>query len=92
MPTLADGFLLLLDELERSTQPESAKAAFRELVLKKLKDVLTEREQRVLFARHLLALGTTRAVIRERLQNRFGIERAQAYRDIEQALQTVPWK
>lgn len=89
MPTAADGFLLLLDQLEHSTQPESAKAEFREMILQKLNGLLTEPEQRVRFAKHLLALGTPRPVIRERLQTRFGIERAQAYRDIDQALQTV---
>jgi DNA-directed RNA polymerase sigma subunit (sigma70/sigma32) len=90
MPTIADGYQVLLDQLERSPQPESAKAAFRELILQQLNGALTEREQRVHFARHLLGLGTARSVIRERLQNRFGIERAQAYRDIDKALQFVP--
>lgn len=90
MATIADGYLLLLQELELCTQPEAAKAEFRALILQKLGDVLTEREQRVQFARHLLALKTPRSVIRERLQNRFSIERTQAYRDIDQALQTVP--
>lgn len=92
MPTIADGFQLLLDELESIEQPEAAKEAFRELVLRKLNDVLTEPERRVFFARHLLKLRTPRPTIRDRLQSCFGIERAQAYRDIDQALQTVSWK
>lgn len=90
MPTLADGFYLLLEELENMDQPADVKTEFRTLILRKLNDALTEPEQRVQYARHLLGQRVPRSVIRERLQTRFRVERSQAYRDIDQALQTVP--
>lgn len=87
MPTIADAILMIIADLEHSPQPESAKAAFKALLLQKLDSLQTEGEQRVQFARHLLDQGTPRPVIRERLQVRFKVKRTQAYRDIEQALQ-----
>lgn len=86
MPTVADALRIIIADLERSTQPESAKAAFKALLLQQLEGLQTEGEQRVHFARRLLDKGVPRAVIRERLQVRFMVKRTQAYRDIEQAL------
>ena len=57
------------------------------MLLQKLDGLLTEGEQRVHFARHLLRQGEPRPVIRSRLQMRFKVGRTQAYRDIERALQ-----
>lgn len=87
MATVADAIRMIIADLECSTQPDTAKAAFKELLLEKLDSLQTEGEQRAHFARRLLDHGTPRAVIRERLQVRFKIKRTQAYRDIEQALQ-----
>lgn len=87
MATAADAILMLIADLEHSTQPEDAKAAFKQMLLQKLDGLQTEGEQRVHFVRHLLRQGAPRSVIRDRLQVRFKVGRTQAYRDIEQALQ-----
>lgn len=87
MPTVTDALLMIIADLDHSTQPESSKAAFKALLLQKLENLQTEGEQRVHFARHLLRQGAPRTVIRDRLQVRFKVGRTQAYRDIEQALQ-----
>jgi hypothetical protein len=87
MATASDAILVLLAELDRSTQPPDAVEAFRQLLLQKMTDLMTEGERRVHFARHLLGLGTPRSMIRARLEVRYNVGRTQAYRDIEQALQ-----
>lgn len=87
MPTVADAILMIIADLEHSTQPETAKAAFKALLLQKLDGLQTEGEQRAHFARRLLDQGIPRSTIRDRLQVRFKVKRTQAYRDIEQALQ-----
>jgi hypothetical protein len=87
MPTIADAILMIIADLEHSPQPETAKAAFKQLLLQKLDGLQTEGEQRVHFARRLLDQGMPRSMIRDRLQVRFKVKRTQAYRDIEQALQ-----
>ncbi len=87
MPTIADAILMIIADLEHSSQPDSAKAAFKTLLLQKLDGLQTEGEQRVNFARRLLDQGVPRSMIRDRLQVRFKVKRTQAYRDIEQALQ-----
>ena len=87
-----DGYLALLEELSAVDADPKAKDAFRQLVLQRINSELSEQEERVRFARHLLANGEPRPVIRERLQARYTIGRAQAYRDIDRALQTVSLK
>lgn len=85
----AAGYLALLDQLAGVDAPAGAKAEFRDLVLALLDAERPAPDERVQFARHLLAAGEARPVIRDRLQARFGIARAQAYRYIDRALQTV---
>jgi len=87
MATASDAILVLLAELDHSTQPPDAVEAFRQLLLQKMADLMTEGERRVHFARHLLGLGTPRPMVRARLEVRYKVGRTQAYRDIEQALQ-----
>ena len=87
MATASDAILMILAELDHSTQPPDSVEAFRQMLLQKMTDTMTEGERRVHFARHLLKLGTPRPTVRARLEARYNVGRTQAYRDIEQALQ-----
>jgi hypothetical protein len=77
----ADPFALI-DSLDGN---EGDKEALREF----LRGLLVG-DERVYFARHLLALKEPRATIRDRLQARYQIGRSQAYRLIDTALQAGP--
>lgn len=82
----------LLAKLDECDADEEAKAEFRRIILavdaSHEADASTS-DERTQFVRHLLALGESRAGIRDRLMVRYRISRAQAYRHISEALKTV---
>ena len=79
-------YIDILREVDKLSKDEAAKSEFRRL----LESAIPEREQRVLFARHLLDIGEERPIIARRLMARFSIGESQAYRDIDKALQISP--
>lgn len=83
----------LIDALAGISASEGAKRQFAELIRQSAaRDgiALLDRSERVKFARCLLDQKEPRATINKRLMARYGIRESQAYRDISDALQTVP--
>lgn len=79
----------ILAAIESLHVDDSAKVAFRK-ALGQICSIhgaaWSLRDDRVAFARGLLALRVSRATIRERMMARFGVSRSEAYRTIEAAL------
>lgn len=87
----ASSYQRLIDGLDDLNAPEESKKVFAEWLRRNaaLDGVSLQRNERVGFASQLLAKREDRAVIRERLMNRFHVSRSQAYADIAEAEQSV---
>lgn len=83
----------LLDGLAGIAASDEARRQFEDLIRQgaaRSGVALPERPARVQLARQLLDARTPRAAIRERLMGRFEVSESQAYRDISEALETLP--
>lgn len=89
----ASSYENMLAELQRMGLSPDAKRLMTDLIRRHAaKDgfKVVERAERKAFARHLLNQGVERPVICHRLMELYGIAESSAYRDIGEALQTVP--
>lgn len=88
----ASSYQNLIDGLDKIDAPPEIKRQFEEMLRRNAVIdgvVISDRNDRVRFASHLLGLREARSVIRDRLMMRFQISRAQAYADISEAMQSV---
>jgi hypothetical protein len=79
----------IIAAMESLQVDESAKAAFRQMMGRICSihgAAWSRRDDRIVFARKLLALRVSRATIRDRLIARFNVSRGEAYRSIGEAL------
>ena len=87
----ASPYQMLLNEINSfKSADEPAKKEFRDAIrrIAKIKGVIgIERGERIEYAGEMLGRKVQRAVIRDRLQVRFGVSKTQAYRDIEESFE-----
>jgi hypothetical protein len=79
----------IIAAIESLQADESAKADFRRAIGRICSihgSAWSLRDDRIAFARDLLALRVSRPTIRDRLMARFGVSKTEAYRTIEAAL------
>jgi len=89
----ADVLKDLLERVQGCSADDEAKSEFMRMIrlvgaMHGVKSL--ERDERVAFARHLLDVGCSRPIVRDRLMSQFEVGESTAYRDIDLALQIVP--